>query len=54
MLEAMDDQRLFDDSDVDDADADDRYYFVVGVRADAWDSHGKDFIMLKYFLNWRF
>ena len=39
LLEAMHEQRLFDaDADVDAAD---RYYFVVGVRADAWDSNGK-------------
>ena len=45
LLEAMHEQRLFDaDADVDAAD---RYYFVVGVRADAWDSNGT-FLLKNY------
>ena len=43
MLEAMHDERLFDATGVDDAN--DRYYFVVGVRADAWDPNGKNFLI---------
>ena len=42
----MNDRGLFDfANDVDDADEEElekQFYFVVGVRADAWDSNGNE------------
>jgi len=40
LLEAMYDEGLFNQTNSDPDQADTNYYFVIGIRADAWDQEG--------------